>query len=154
MTKPDNLVFKISVFTFSFHSSRIAVGLTNYQLKIKFSAHERGGGDKCKVNCWELICWKPLWGSRSRWRKIMKHHRDMGCENAASYFSILDSVKHPIPMAVRSKAWVCGRLLAGIAGSNPTTFVSVVCCQVQVSATGWSLVQRSPTECGVSKVWS
>jgi hypothetical protein len=28
--------------------------------------------------------------------------------------------------------------------------VSVVCCQVGVSATGWSLVQRSPTECGVS----
>jgi hypothetical protein len=28
--------------------------------------------------------------------------------------------------------------------------VSVVCCQVEVSATSWSLVQRSPTECGVS----
>jgi hypothetical protein len=31
------------------------------------------------------------------------------------------------------------------------SLVSVVCCQVEVSATGWSLVQRSPTECGVSK---
>jgi hypothetical protein len=29
--------------------------------------------------------------------------------------------------------------------------VSVVCCQVEVSATSWSLVQRSPTECGVSE---
>jgi hypothetical protein len=29
--------------------------------------------------------------------------------------------------------------------------VSVVCCQVEVSATGWSLVQRSPTDCGVSE---
>jgi len=28
--------------------------------------------------------------------------------------------------------------------------VSVVCCQVEVIATGWSLVQRSPTDCGVS----
>jgi hypothetical protein len=28
--------------------------------------------------------------------------------------------------------------------------VRVVCCQVEVSATGRSLVQRSPTECGVS----
>ena len=28
--------------------------------------------------------------------------------------------------------------------------VSDVCCEVEVSATGWSLVQRSPTECGVS----
>jgi hypothetical protein len=25
----------------------------------------------------------------------------------------------PIPVAVRSKAWVCSRSLAGIAGSNP-----------------------------------
>jgi hypothetical protein len=30
--------------------------------------------------------------------------------------------------------------------------VSVVCCQVEVSATSWSLVQRSPTDCGVSKL--
>ena len=28
--------------------------------------------------------------------------------------------------------------------------VSVVCCQVEVSATGWSFVQRSPTDCGAS----
>jgi hypothetical protein len=25
-----------------------------------------------------------------------------------------------------------------------------VCCQVEVSATDWSLVQRSPTDCGAS----
>jgi hypothetical protein len=31
------------------------------------------------------------------------------------------------------------------------SLVSVVCCQVEVSATSWSLVQRSPTECGESK---
>jgi hypothetical protein len=29
--------------------------------------------------------------------------------------------------------------------------VSVVCCQVEVSASGLSLVQRSPTDCGVSE---
>jgi hypothetical protein len=29
------------------------------------------------------------------------------------------------------------------------SLVSVVCCQVEVSATSWSLVQRSPTECDV-----
>jgi hypothetical protein len=61
-------------------------------------------------------------------------------------------------VAARSKAWVFGRSLTRIVGSNPTgghgclSVVSVVCCQVEVSATGWSLVQRSPTECGVSKV--
>jgi len=29
--------------------------------------------------------------------------------------------------------------------------VSVVYCQVEVSATSWSLVQRSPTDCGEKK---
>ena len=28
--------------------------------------------------------------------------------------------------------------------------LSVVCCQVEVSSTGWSLVQRSPTDCDAS----
>jgi len=28
--------------------------------------------------------------------------------------------------------------------------VSVVCCQLEVSATSWSLIQRSPTDCGAS----
>ena len=59
-------------------------------------------------------------------------------------------------VAARSKAWVGCRSLAKIAGSNPAggknvCLVSVVCCQVEVSATGRSLVQRSPTECGVSE---
>ena len=55
-------------------------------------------------------------------------------------------------MAARSKAWVCGRSLAGIAGSNPARGMNVcvlrVLCVVEVagSATGRSLVQRSPTE--------
>ena len=47
----------------------------------------------------------------------------------------------PVPVAARSKVWVCGRSLAGIAGSNPARgpkclpLVGVVCCQVEVSAT-------------------
>jgi hypothetical protein len=32
------------------------------------------------------------------------------------------------------------------------SLVSVVCCQVESSATSWSLVQRSPTDCGVSQM--
>jgi hypothetical protein len=46
----------------------------------------------------------------------------------------------------RSKAWVCGRSLAGIAGSKPAggrgslSFVNAVCCQVEVSAMVRSLV--------------
>jgi len=30
------------------------------------------------------------------------------------------------------------------------SLVSVACCQVEVSTSGWSFVQRTPTECGVS----
>jgi hypothetical protein len=60
-------------------------------------------------------------------------------------------------VAARSKSWVCGRSLAGIAGSNPVggheclSLGCVVCCQVEVSASGLLLVQRSPTECDVSE---
>ena len=40
-------------------------------------------------------------------------------------------------------------------GSNPiggmdVCLLSVVCCKVEISATDWSLVQKSPTDCGVS----
>ena len=44
-----------------------------------------------------------------------------------------------VPVAVRSKVWVCCRSTADIVGSNPTeghgclSVVSVVCCQVEVS---------------------
>ena len=42
-------------------------------------------------------------------------------------------------MTALYKAWVCDRLLAGIASSNPAggmdvCLVSVVCCQVEFSA--------------------
>ena len=48
------------------------------------------------------------------------------------------SLVSPIPVAARSKAWVCGRSLAGIVSSNPVggMDVNVVCCQLEVSATG------------------
>ena len=50
-------------------------------------------------------------------------------------------------MAARSKAWVCGRSLAGIVGSNPNggmsaclSVVIVVCCEVEMSELGRSFV--------------
>jgi hypothetical protein len=66
-------------------------------------------------------------------------------------------MKSPIPVAARSMAWIRGRSLAGIAGRESRqghgylSVVSVVCCQVEVSATGRSLVQRSSSACGVCK---
>jgi hypothetical protein len=57
----------------------------------------------------------------------------------------------PTPVAARSKTWVCGLSFAGIVGSNPTGGVETcLLFQVEVSLTGWSLVQRNATECGVS----
>ena len=35
-------------------------------------------------------------------------------------------------------------------GHEYLSVVSVVCCQVEVSATSWSLVQRTPTDCAAS----
>ena len=60
----------------------------------------------------------------------------------------------PVPVSVRSKVWVWGRSPAEIVGSNPTgehgRLSVVLCCQVEVSATSWSLFQRSTTDCDVS----
>jgi len=38
--------------------------------------------------------------------------------------------QQPIPLAARSKAWLCGRLVAGIVGSNPAGVIDVSyeCC--------------------------
>jgi hypothetical protein len=60
-------------------------------------------------------------------------------------------------MAAFSKARVCGRSLAVIAGSSPAGgvgclhFVSVVCSQKEAYTSASSLVQRNVTECGVSE---
>jgi hypothetical protein len=65
-------------------------------------------------------------------------------------------MKLPIPIVRGVRRWSAGfRLLVcgfeSLRGHGCLSVVSVVCCQVEVSATGMSLVQRSPTECGVSK---
>jgi len=57
----------------------------------------------------------------------------------------------PIPVAARSKEWVCGRSPAGIAEHRCLSLLSVVCRQIGVSTTGRSLVQRNPAECCVSE---
>jgi uncharacterized membrane protein YccC len=65
-----------------------------------------------------------------------------------------DNLRHAtIPVAARSEAWSAAARLLGSwfeshRGHGCLSLVSV-CCQVEVSATGRSLVQRSPTDCGV-----
>ena len=59
-------------------------------------------------------------------------------------------------MAARSETWVCGRSLAGIAGSNHSeghgclSVVSVVCC---LSGRGLCVGLITRTECGVSEYY-
>jgi hypothetical protein len=50
-------------------------------------------------------------------KKIMGHWRTRMCVHTENK---LIETEVPIPAAARSKAWVCGRALAGIVGSNPT----------------------------------
>jgi hypothetical protein len=53
-------------------------------------------------------------------------------------------------VATWPKAWVFCRLFSGIVVSNPVKGVDVCFLRVLCAASGRSLVQRSPTECGVS----
>ena len=55
----------------------------------------------------------------------------------------------PWPRGLRRSSTVARlfRLWVRISQGSWMFVVSVVCCQVEVSATSWSLVQRSPTDC-------
>jgi hypothetical protein len=65
---------------------------------------------------------------------------------------IQSNTRSPVPVAARSKAYVCGRSPSGIVGSNHTGDMDVclLCCQLEGSATSRSFVQSSPTDCGAS----
>jgi len=62
-----------------------------------------------------------------------------------------------VPKDARSKAWVCDHSIAGIAGFESRQghgilfHVSVLCCHVEVSASGSSLFQRNFTDFCVSE---
>ena len=55
-----------------------------------------------------------------------------------------------VPVAAQSNADRMLRLWVRIPPGTCMCVVSVVCRQVEFSATSWSLVQRSPTDCGAS----
>jgi len=50
--------------------------------------------------------------------------RVMHCMHYKIFYSCI-AVRQPVPVAARSKTWVCGRSLAAIAGSNPTGGMNV-----------------------------
>jgi hypothetical protein len=61
------------------------------------------------------------------------------------------SIVKKFPVAVQSKPWVCGLLIAGIAGSIQVPGMNSRLLRllrvVKVSGTPWSFVQRSPAGC-------
>ena len=62
---------------------------------------------------------------------------------------------YPIPGAAGSKAWVCGRSLAGIAGWNPAeTWMSfsLECCVWSGRGLCIGLITRPEESCGVGCV--
>jgi hypothetical protein len=64
----------------------------------------------------------------------------------------------PYYATARCKAWEYGGSLPGIVGSNPADSMDIclfclLSFQVEFCVSGWSLFQRSPTECGVSEEW-
>jgi hypothetical protein len=69
-----------------------------------------------------------------------------------------DWLEFTIAVAARSMVWPLALLGLWVripSGYGRLSLVNVLCCQVKFSASGWSLVQRSPTECGVSNwTWS
>ena len=98
---------------------------------------------------------KKLSITTNAWRNhesICKLHSACKVGNQKNSFIFIFN-QLPIPVVAWSRAWVSSRLLAGIAGLNPTgghgslSVVSVVRFQVEVSATRWSLVQRSSIKC-------
>jgi len=56
--------------------------------------------------------------------------RNLMNEEALAHWGVVAPKEKPIPVATWSKAWVCGRSLAGIVDSNPAGGVDVCreCC--------------------------
>ena len=75
-------------------------------------------------SCWGSILVYSV-SSRSHWPRVLRRGSAAAC---------LLGLRFRIPTG----AWIFSLL-------------NVVCCQIGVSATGRSLVQRSPTDCGVSE---
>ena len=90
-----------------------------------------------------IVCALPrlspvLAGSHHKKPKLVR--RSQGLKNVLFGYFPNSKVYSPVPVTAR----------IAIPPGTWMSVVSVVCWQVQDCATGWSLIQRSPTECDVS----
>ena len=85
---------------------------------------------------------KQMFRDSKRWYSNMLSTADEAELQHVTWFSPCRYVQSLIPVPARSKACDYGHSLAGIAGSNPAEgmevciFLSVVCCLVEVTASG------------------
>jgi hypothetical protein len=104
------------------------------------------------INAYKQACPVSLFGELFTRRAICSETANAGTPPHCR--TVLSQVKC-YRVAARSKKCFCSRSLAGAVGSNPARecwclSVVSVCCKVEVSATNWSLLQRSPTDYDVS----
>jgi len=90
--------------------------------------------------------WADNWPCKS----IKVHNCE--CQIRGCVISHTRKLIKPIPVGAPTKTQVCGCSIVGNAVSNPVWGMDVflqkgVRCQVEISASALSLVQRSPTEC-------
>ena len=115
-------------------------------MKDKFNG--RGGGWMLSsVYFSQGLLWKAE--VRTYWVRLVSNFVPFNLKKLSnSYRPGIGNIKNrvlPVPVAARLlRSWV--RIPPGAW----MFVVSVVFCQVEVSATSWSLVQRSPTDCGAS----
>ena len=57
--------------------------------------------------------------TKLHWKSSKKETNIEGICSSNTTQSLLEERMEPIPVAKRSKTWICGRSLAGVAGSNP-----------------------------------
>jgi hypothetical protein len=98
--------------------------------------------EKCHVSTVQI---RPRWDPFKN--SLINHRPEIPC------FIISHIGRSHWPRGLRRRS-AAGRLLTLWVrippGHRGVSLVSVVCCQVEVSATSWSLVWRNPTDCGVS----
>jgi hypothetical protein len=122
-------------------------------------ANAKEGGNVNDLTVWEAQGKGKLGRSRcqmrGRWEMVLKETKrgDIWWNKCfkigtSGVIKAVMALGLPVPVAARSTA---ARLLRSWDRILPWAWIFVYCvCQVQVSATNWTLVQRSPTDCGVS----
>ena len=108
--------------------------------------------------CWEINCrsFRQAIARLLRYLNVHQHrckacHSSLQWDRINVFYSLPRRPQWPRGLRRGSAATRLLRLWVRIPpGHESLSVVSVVYCHVEVSATSWSLVQRSPVDCGVS----